>query len=621
MAEGIVYLDVDDEITSAASRIRSAAGTKVALVIPFGSRIATSRINFRLLSREALVSNRRLSVIAGDPASRALAASAGLPVFATIAEYEAALAGPKPAVDDDPGVVGAEAGEAPDAEVPAAAVKPPRSKRARGAASGAATTGGAAAAGGAAAGVAASGSPEGAAVPTPAAAVTGFGDETRPVAVPTRPRAPVDREPETGPRAARAPATGEGGRLVGTPVLVTVAAIALAVIVVGVAAYLLLPSATIAVTPRQDPIGPIALTISADPAATAVDPANSVIPANHLDVPVEASQTFTTTGRHVEQSPASGSVTFSNYDPTASNTIQAGSIVSTEGGIRFRTQTTVTVPAGTFVLPAVIPSRRSVSIEAVKDGPDGNVPANAIRVVPPGENPEFLKVNNSDPTSGGTRTETPEVSKTEVDKAVAALQKTLQANLTAAIAAGAGAPPGTRLFPTTADLGTPTFDVDPTTVVGQAVDTFDLRISTTGSVIAVDPAPVRVIAEAHIRAKVAPDHQLVDDSIQMDVDDGSVGEDGQVTFQGTARAMQVVVIDAGKLRGLVKGKTAAEAESALAPYGAARVSLWPAWVTTVTGVDARLSISVASQAASPGSGASASPGTSASPGASGSAAP
>src|SRR6266550_793440 len=68
MAEGIVYLDVDDEITSAASRIRSAAGTKVALVIPYGSRIATSRINFRLLSREALVSNRRLSVIAGDPA-------------------------------------------------------------------------------------------------------------------------------------------------------------------------------------------------------------------------------------------------------------------------------------------------------------------------------------------------------------------------------------------------------------------------------------------------------------------------------------------------------------------------------------------------------------------------
>src|SRR6266699_710967 len=103
MAEGIVYLDVDDEITSAASRIRSAPGTKVALVVPYGSRIATSRINFRLLSREALVSNRRLSVIAGDAASRALAASAGLPVFATVTEYESAIAGPKPAESDGAG--------------------------------------------------------------------------------------------------------------------------------------------------------------------------------------------------------------------------------------------------------------------------------------------------------------------------------------------------------------------------------------------------------------------------------------------------------------------------------------------------------------------------------------
>src|SRR5512143_791010 len=94
MAEGIVYLDVDDEITSAASRIRTAPGTKLALVVPYGSRIATSRMNFRLLSREALVSNRRLSIVSGDAAARSLAASAGLPVFATVGEYESSLAQP-----------------------------------------------------------------------------------------------------------------------------------------------------------------------------------------------------------------------------------------------------------------------------------------------------------------------------------------------------------------------------------------------------------------------------------------------------------------------------------------------------------------------------------------------
>ena len=54
MAGGILYLDVDDEITSAAARIRSAEGRRVALVLPYGSRVATSRINFRLLARDAL---------------------------------------------------------------------------------------------------------------------------------------------------------------------------------------------------------------------------------------------------------------------------------------------------------------------------------------------------------------------------------------------------------------------------------------------------------------------------------------------------------------------------------------------------------------------------------------
>ena len=94
MAEGIIYLDVDDEITSAASRIRSVPGTKAALVVPYGSRIATSRMNFRLLSREALVSNKRLSIVSGDAAARSLAASAGLPVFGTVQEYEASLGAP-----------------------------------------------------------------------------------------------------------------------------------------------------------------------------------------------------------------------------------------------------------------------------------------------------------------------------------------------------------------------------------------------------------------------------------------------------------------------------------------------------------------------------------------------
>ena len=99
MAGRIIYLEIDDEITTAAARIRDADVDRIAIVLPHGSRVATSRINFRLLSRDALTHDKRLSIVTGDPATRALAASAGLAAFASVAEYESATAG---AEDDGP---------------------------------------------------------------------------------------------------------------------------------------------------------------------------------------------------------------------------------------------------------------------------------------------------------------------------------------------------------------------------------------------------------------------------------------------------------------------------------------------------------------------------------------
>src|SRR5215212_1503240 len=347
MAEGIVYLDVDDEITSAASRIRSSLGTKVALVVPYGSRIATSRMNFRLLSREALVSNRRLSIVSGDAAARSLAASAGLPVFGTVGEYESSLGQAEKAPDERTVAAPVDAlpaGPAPAvvAAVPAAAVA-------------AATT---------------LFESDTIAVPAPPAA------EPEPLAgqrKSQRPKRPA-REPESTPvipapipeqeapvRALSLPPIL--GRRLRAPVAAAVGIAVLALIVLGVGAYLLLPSATITITPRRETIGPLQLTVSADPEASAVDPIGLVVPADRVEVPVEASRTFETTGKHTELTEASGAVTFENYNFLSSNTVAAGSIVSTEGGIKFRTLASVTLPAADFVLPSVVPSRRSVNVE------------------------------------------------------------------------------------------------------------------------------------------------------------------------------------------------------------------------------------------------------------------
>ena len=116
--------------------------------------------------------------------------------------------------------------------------------------------------------------------------------------------------------AARSVAAGSGRRwLIGAAIL------GLAVLVAGVGAYLLLPSATVVVTPRPEPVGPIQLTVVADPNATAPDPAAGVVPAKVVSIPVAVDDTFPATGKRVELTKATGTVRFENLDPTSTNRI------------------------------------------------------------------------------------------------------------------------------------------------------------------------------------------------------------------------------------------------------------------------------------------------------------
>jgi len=107
----IVYLDIDDEITSAAARLRALDERRIALVLPLGSRLATSRINFRLLAREAEANHKAIEIVTGDASARALAASAGLPTHLSVASFEA---GPSATAASGPG----RPGDSPTAPMP-----------------------------------------------------------------------------------------------------------------------------------------------------------------------------------------------------------------------------------------------------------------------------------------------------------------------------------------------------------------------------------------------------------------------------------------------------------------------------------------------------------------------
>ena len=564
MAAGIVYLDVDDEITSAASRVRSVAGRRVALVLPYGSRVATSRINFRLLSRDALINEKQLAVVAADSATRALAASAGLPVFGSVAEYEGSLAGADDSVEGDAG----DADDSTPAPAKAQAPAPPKKR------------------GGAARSV-----PVPTGAPQPATTI-------QPAAAPAPPSGPDVDRPWTRPQAATASSPGNARasrpgsqRRSRLPLVIVLAALALIVLIGGVGAYVVLPSATIVVTPRAEALTLPDITVTADPTAAEPDAAARVVPASVVPIDVTAADTFAATGKRVEETPAKGTVRFANLDFLRTNTVPGGSVVSTNAGVRFKTVATITVPRADLVGLTVFPGRMTVSVTAVEPGLAGNVEPNTIVIVPKGEDPQALKVVNPDATTGGTHDEFPQVAQEDVDGAVGQLTEALNANFQTRLADPTIAAPGATIFATTAVLGAATPTLDPATLVGQEVATFDLGLSATGTVMTVDPAPVATIAEELLRASIKPGHELVADSIDVEVGEPVVT--GQsVAFTATATGQQVAVLDPDELRSLVLGKTLDEARSILAPYGEVELSAWPDWVGSVPTIADRVSIRI-----------------------------
>ncbi len=588
------YLDVDDEITSAAARIRSSADVDVALVLPAGSRIATSRINFRLLAREASERSRRLVIVAPEASTRALAASAGLPVFASVVEYEDSRA--------DDGVPGDAT-----APVPAAATGDDSTPRAGTAALGAAA---AAAAGAAATRTRAHARPI---VPAqPGVPAEAAGTTSMPPAAPSAARptaaAPADAAHDAGrdgvrTRGAVGASTGLGAAPTTAPARrrrwpLVVAVLLVVALLSGTGAavgYVLLPMATVTLQIASEPVGPVVFTGTADPDAVAVDAESATVPAMRVAVPLSATGTFKATGKRVEEAAATGSVQWQNCDPSRAYTIPARAVVRTAAGVGFATQDAILLPvaiiSGTPPNIRVQCQVRNVDVTAQRSGPAGNVAAGSIRVVPGTYDPQLVLVTNPAATSGGLREEFPKVTEKDVAAATAVLTKQLDEQLAAVAPSPPGTPAGAIAYPETARRSEPVPSVPAADLVGQEVATFDLTLTADGSVVAADPTPLEVIGAARVIAEVPEGMTLREGSVQVEVGDGTVeGEQVRYPVKSVAEAVPQVSEDA--VRTLVKGKTPAEAEALLGDYGTVEVTLWPDWVTVITTVDPRLTITV-----------------------------
>jgi hypothetical protein len=532
----IYYLDVDDEITSAAARIRGSTDAHIALVMPAGSRVATSRINFKLLEREAKQRNKRLAIVAPDASVRSLAQSAGLPVFANVRDYEAAEAA-RPQ-----GAGAAAAADVSEALGELGATVPPAVAGSRSIRGGGPLRGG---------------SPGGSSLPVAA-----------------------------GPADADA-ANSRRRRRLGASSMLLIGLLAIIVVVGAFAAYQFWPSATVVLTVDEKPLGPLALTVNIDPSVVAINYSTLTVPGITKSFDLTQNGTVNATGQHVDETAATGTVTFSSTNTFIAVPVPAGTQVSTSGGVAFATTRAVTVPKAVFSTGQV--GSADAPIAAVVKGTAGNLGAHTIRRVPSDLAALLIAADNAAATTGGTHTVTSVVQQTDLDKATAALTVSLNDSFAATLKSPGTLPDGVQLFADTGQMGKIAFDPDPATLLNKQGDTFPLAAQATGTATEADTANVRSLAESRITSKVRPGYTLVDGSLKTSM--GSPAAHGAVvSMPVTANAAEAATVSVDVLKANIEGKSVEAARAYLLQFGHATISLSPWWASSVPAYDFRIDL-------------------------------
>jgi hypothetical protein len=561
----IYFLDVDDEITSAAARIRDSSDQHIALVLTGGARVATSRINFRLLAGEAKRRSKHLSIVTADRTVQSVARSAGLPVFGTVAEYERGenarvLVAAGAAASASAGAEGILTADQSGALEELAGTVIPGGALGRSGGNGNGRNGG------------------------------GKGREAGSASWSGSPGESADR--------GRGRGSGIAWRLTAVVGLLAVVALVLGIVFV-------YPSATIVLTIGEQQLGPVTFNVTIDPNASATDDKAGIVPGVTKAFPVSTSGTFKATGQSVVETAATGTVTFRSENTAFTVPVPAGTRVGTASGVAFVTTVSVTVPKANFSTGTA--GSVDAPVTAVTKGTAGNVAAGTI-VNLPSDLAGFLvssrPVTNKSPTTGGTHTVNPVIQQADIDNAEASLAAELAASFAAAIADPAAVPTGSTLLSITAKLGYSAFDPDPQAYLNQAVESFDLNARATGTAIVADLAGVLRLADSRVAAAVASGFALVESTTKAELGQPSM-QGAAVIVPVTARAMQARRLDEGELRAAIMGKSVTQARDYLAQFGQVEISVSPGWSSSIPTFDFRIDFRLVKVSAQPSPSASA----------------
>ncbi len=349
------------------------------------------------------------------------------------------------------------------------------------------------------------------------------------------------------------------------------------------------PQATITLVPQGATYDRIVI-VSVDPTAQDVDLQRNVIPSRRIGDEFEAAAQVATTGRgYAISGRARGRVVLTNL-LGQDYRVPEGTIVRTTATsypVRFETTAEVVIPSF---------GQADVSVEALEEGPRGNVDAYQINLVE-GVVGFAVRATNPQPVSGAASDVIATV--TDADRAraweLAAQQVMAQAH--DGLQASGYLQPG-EFLPRQPLIVQAAPKIAYSNIIGEGSDTLGiaLRLLVTGE--AVSAADVQAVAYRGLLTTLPAGYTLIDTRFTY----GEAAEEdigpGAFSFYVTAEGYATHRLDSSSIHALIHGKTVAEAQAALAELPLVeppQIVMNPTWFPFIPRLPMRINIRVAPQ--------------------------
>jgi hypothetical protein len=560
MKDNALYLEVDEDITSAIDKLSKAEGESVQIVVPKRSTMLQSIINLKLLKKAAAEQGKELVVVTNDRVATDLAGRVGLAVAPSL--------GAKPVIKepDVPEELKSEEEivEADDPEPPPL-------------------------------------------------------DEAEPAPKPVRRLALLKRKavkdvPVVPAAAAEAEATDEpdepAGRTIPSLKRPTVKVpsfhkLQTRVLWVGAAVFLVLiytlgmylfASAKVTLYANGTKVG-IDTTFAVDPATKTTDAGNAVLAGQTVTVNKDLSGSFTPSGKKDVGTKATGSMTVYNEYDTDAHTLVSGTRFQAPDGKVFRTTQDVNVPGavpglsgGKFTLN---PGKSdAVTVEADQSGDSYNEGPQQYTIMAYAGDMKSKIYGKGGQMAGGTSKTVTVTTQADVDSAKAALLDKDKDDSARDIKGRL--PDGYVALP--ASQNTTVSEIKPAPAVDAEGSTGQLTMKVTYTVLAVKESDYQSLVQAQELKQIGKGNQIYDDGLSdAQVTASDKDASGKQTFHLTTDAYGGAKLDKAAIAKQLSGKKfgdASDLAGRLPGVNKVDISLAPGWATSLPGRADKIHINI-----------------------------